>query len=83
VILEIRAPGLFLPSPDLLFGIFLGVIGHIWQQDRIVEELQNYSRTWHHTVRVSTLHTARSTLVLVFIFYSAFGGLFCIVGSFL
>jgi hypothetical protein len=28
-ILEIRAPGLFLSSPDLLFGIFLEVIGHL------------------------------------------------------
>jgi hypothetical protein len=46
-ILEIRAPGLFLPSPDLLFGIFLEVIGHLWHQGRIVEELQLSSRTWH------------------------------------
>ena len=45
-ILEIRAPGLFLPSPNLLFGIFLEVIGHIWHQGRIVEELQLSSRTW-------------------------------------
>jgi hypothetical protein len=46
-ILEIRAPGLFFPSPDLLFGIFLEVIGHLWHQGRIVEELQHSSRTWH------------------------------------
>jgi hypothetical protein len=45
--LGIRAPGLFLPSPDLLFGIFLEVIGHLWHQGRIVEELQLSSRTWH------------------------------------
>jgi hypothetical protein len=46
-ILEIRAPGLFLPSPDLLFGIFLEVIGHLWHQGRIVEELQLSNRAWH------------------------------------
>ena len=38
-ILEIQKPGLFLPSPNLLFGIFLEVIGHFWQKGRIVEEL--------------------------------------------
>jgi hypothetical protein len=30
-ILEIRAPGLFLPSPDLLVFIFIRDIGHFWQ----------------------------------------------------
>jgi hypothetical protein len=29
-ILEIQKPRLFLPSLDLLFGIFLEVIGHFW-----------------------------------------------------
>jgi hypothetical protein len=36
-ILEIPAPGLFLPSPDLSIGIFLRVIGHIWQQGQVIE----------------------------------------------
>jgi hypothetical protein len=36
-ILEIQAPGLFLPSPDLSIGIFLRVIGHFWQQGRVIE----------------------------------------------
>jgi hypothetical protein len=45
--LEIQAPGLFLPSPDLLFGIFLEVIEHLWHQGRIVEELQLSNRAWH------------------------------------
>jgi hypothetical protein len=73
---------LFLPSPDLLFGIFLGVIGHLWQQGRIVEELQHSSRAWHHSVRALALHTTRSTLVLIFIEYSAFGGLWSSIGAF-
>jgi hypothetical protein len=30
------APGLFLPSPDLSVGIFIRVIGHFWQQGRII-----------------------------------------------
>jgi hypothetical protein len=46
-ILEIQAPRLFLPSLDLLFGIFIEVIGHLWHQGRIVEELQLSSRAWH------------------------------------
>ena len=83
VTLEIWAPGLSLQLPDLSIGIFLGVIGHFRQQGRIVEELQHSSRTWHHPVRVFALHMARSTLVLVFISYPAFGGLFCIVVRFL
>jgi hypothetical protein len=36
-ILEIQALGLFLPSPDLSIGIFLRVIGHFWQQGRVIE----------------------------------------------
>jgi hypothetical protein len=36
-ILEIQAPGLFLPSPDLSIGIFLRVIGHFWQQGRVIQ----------------------------------------------
>ena len=36
-ILEIQAPGLFLPSPDLSIGIFLRVIGHFWQQGRVID----------------------------------------------
>jgi hypothetical protein len=36
-ILEIRSPGLFLPSPDLSVGIFIRVIGHFWQQGRVIE----------------------------------------------
>jgi hypothetical protein len=36
-ILEIQAPGLFLPSPNLSIGIFLRVIGHFWQQGRVIE----------------------------------------------
>jgi hypothetical protein len=60
-ILEIRAPGLFLPSPDLLFGIFLEVIGHLWQQGRIVEELQHSSRMWHLPVGVWHFIRPRST----------------------
>jgi hypothetical protein len=36
-ILEIRSPGLFLPSPDLSVGIFIRVIGHFWQQSRVIE----------------------------------------------
>jgi hypothetical protein len=36
-ILEIQAPGLFLPSPDLSVGIFIRVIGHFWQQGRAIE----------------------------------------------
>jgi hypothetical protein len=35
--LEIQVPGLFLPSPDLSIGIFLRVIGHLWQQGRVIE----------------------------------------------
>jgi hypothetical protein len=31
------APGLFLPSPDLSVGIFIRVIGHFWQQGRVIE----------------------------------------------
>jgi hypothetical protein len=80
-ILEIWAPGLFLPSPNLLFGIFLEVIGHLWHQGRIVEELQRSSRTWH--LPVGVCHLAQIYLALVFISCPAFGGLFCIVGSFL
>ena len=45
-ILEIWTPGLFLPLPDLLFGIFTGVIGHLWQQGGIVEAIQGSSRAW-------------------------------------
>ena len=30
-VLEIRSPGLFLPSPDLSVAIFIRVIGHFWQ----------------------------------------------------
>jgi hypothetical protein len=36
-ILEIRSPGLFLPSPDLSVGIFIRVIGHFWQQGQVIE----------------------------------------------
>jgi hypothetical protein len=32
-----QAPGLFLPSPDLSVGIFIRVIGHFWQQGRVIE----------------------------------------------
>jgi hypothetical protein len=35
--LEIWTPGLSLQLPDLSVGIFLGVIGHFWQQGRIIE----------------------------------------------
>ena len=33
--------------PDLLFGIFIGGFGHLWQQGRIVEAIQCSSRAWH------------------------------------
>jgi hypothetical protein len=46
-ILEIRALGLFFHLPDLLFGIFIGVIGHLWQQCQIVEAIQCSNRVWH------------------------------------
>jgi hypothetical protein len=36
-ILEIQAPGLFLPSLDLSIGIFLRVIGDFWQQGRVIK----------------------------------------------
>jgi hypothetical protein len=36
-ILDIQAPGLFLPSPNLSIGTFLRVIGHFWQQGRVIE----------------------------------------------
>jgi hypothetical protein len=36
-ILEIQAPGLFLPSPDISIGIFFRVIGYFWQQGRVIE----------------------------------------------
>ena len=35
--MEIQSPGLFLPSPDLSVGIFIRVIGHFWQQGRVIE----------------------------------------------
>jgi hypothetical protein len=79
--LEIRAPGLFLPSVDLLFGIFLEVIGHLWHQGRIVEELHHSSRMWH--LPVGVWHMAHIYLPLVLISYPTFEGLFCIIGSFL
>jgi hypothetical protein len=36
-ILEIQALGLFLPSLNLSVGIFIRVIGHFWQQGRVIE----------------------------------------------
>jgi hypothetical protein len=74
-ILEIQTPGLFLPSPDLLFGIFLEVIGHFWQQGRIVEELQLSSRAWHFPAWGFSIRTTQIYLYSVFIVYPAFGGL--------
>jgi hypothetical protein len=35
--LEIWPSGLFLPSSNLSVGIFLRVIGHFWQQGRVIE----------------------------------------------
>jgi hypothetical protein len=35
--LEIWTPRLSLQLPELLVGIFLGVIGHFWQQGQIIE----------------------------------------------
>jgi hypothetical protein len=70
-ILEIRAPGLFLPSPYLLFGIFLKVIGHLWHQGRIVAELQLSSSegfgTWHWS----------SSLIQALEAYFVLSGAFC------
>jgi hypothetical protein len=60
---------------DLLFGIFIGAFGHLWQQGRIVEAIQCSSRAWHLPAWGLTLHTAQIFLVLVFMVYSTFGGL--------
>ena len=73
--LEIWTPGLSLQLPDLSVGIFLGVIGHIWQQGRNIEELQHCSRTWHLPTWRLSIRTAQIYLYSVFIVYPAFGGL--------
>jgi hypothetical protein len=65
-ILEIWAPGLFLPSPNLICGIFIEVIGHLWYQGRILE-LQLSSRTWHWS----------SSLIQPWEAYFVFLGAFC------
>jgi hypothetical protein len=75
VTLEIWAPGLSLLLLDLSVGIFLGVIGHFWQQGRIVEEVQLSSRAWHLPATEFSILTAQIYLYLVFIIYPAFGGL--------
>jgi hypothetical protein len=77
-ILEIQAPGLFLPSPDLLFGIFLEVIGHLWHQGRIVEELQLSSRAWTSSSSegFGTWHWS-SSLIQPLEAYFVLSGAFC------
>jgi hypothetical protein len=60
---------------DLSVGIFLGVIGHFWQQGRIVEELQLSSRAWHLPTRGFSILMTQIYLYSVFIVYPAFGGL--------
>jgi hypothetical protein len=77
-ILEIRAPGLFLPSPDLVFGIFLEVIEHLWHRGRIDEELQLSNRVWHlpSSEGFGTWHWS-SSLIQPLEAYFVLSGAFC------
>jgi hypothetical protein len=76
----IQALGLFLPSPDLSIGIFLRVIGHFWQQVRVIE---GFSLLLEHGILQLESLAFRSTCIdLHFLFrlwrhYFVLAGAFC------
>jgi hypothetical protein len=79
-ILEIQEPGLFLPSPDLSVGIFIRVIGHFWQQGRVIE---GFSLLLEHGIlQLESLVLRSACIDLHFLFilwrhYFVLAGAFC------